>query len=428
MGRKATTIACRKREERAAQDARMKSAIAHYQKLETTPGSTQMSLRSIALLHKVPHSTLHRLLNGGISISDFNASKRHLTPAENRILLNFAEDQAKRGFPLSHRKLKERANAILQLRKGPNFTVGTAWVSRWLETHSDTISVYWSRGLDRARASGLNPVAVGWYFDTLEGLDRLGIPRENWYGADETGVMLGQAQKTLVIGPAGQKVQHKQQDAEREIVTVMETVCADGTYLPCTVIFKGKNILKKWGRDNACDASIGVAPNGYMDSELALLWLEDFNAKTKTKNDLPRVLIIDGHASHTSLPFLDRAAELNIHAVRDQRERETGLGVRKEDFILLYTAARTATLTPEIIKKAFQKTGAYPVDRSLITESQMAPSTDESLKTNFPADLSSPVKAILAANRVPLTQETSSEPTPDSHLRKYFSLPPILIE
>ncbi|KIO19766.1 hypothetical protein M407DRAFT_49660, partial [Tulasnella calospora MUT 4182] len=421
----------------AAQDARMKSAIAHYRKQETTPGSTQMSLRSIALLHKVPHSTLHRLLNGGISFSDFNASKRHLTPAENRILLGFTEDQAKRGFPLSHRKLKDRANAILQLRKGPNFMVGTAWVSRWLETHSNAISVYWSKGLDRARASGLNPVAVGWYFDTLEELDRLGIPRENWYAADETGVMLGQAQKTLVIGPAGQKVQHKQQDAEREIVTVMETVCADRTYLPCTVIFKGKNILKKWGRDNASSLPvllasvtfdrISVAPNGYMDSELALIWLEDFNAKTKAKNDLPRVLIVDGHASHTSLTFLDRAAELNIHvvsypphtthamqgldvvvfaslkqhwqAVRDQRERETGLGVWKEDFILLYTAARTATLTPEIIKKAFQKTGAYPVDRSVITESQMAPSTDESLKTNFPADLSSPVKAILAANR-----------------------------
>lgn len=82
---------------------------------------------------------------------------------------------------------------------------------------------------------------------------------------------------------------------------------------------------------------------------------------------MARVLIVDGHASHTSLAFLDRAAELNIHvvsypphtthamqgldvvvfaslkrhwqAVRDQRERETGLGVRKEDFILLYTAS-----------------------------------------------------------------------------------------
>lgn len=100
---------------------------------------------------------------------------------------------------------------------------------------------------------------------------------------------------------------------------------------------------------------IGVGPNGYMDTELALTWLEDFHEKTKGKNDLPRVLIIDGHASHTSLAFLDRVAELDIHvvsypphtthalqgldvvifaclkrhwqAVRDQRERETGLPV-----------------------------------------------------------------------------------------------------
>lgn len=260
MGRKATTISRRKREERAAQDARMRAAIDHYRKVETDPGCTKMSIRSIALAHKVPHSTLHRLLNGGISISDFNASKRHLTPAKNRVLLNFTEDQAKRGFPLSHQKLKDRANAILRLRKGPLFTVGISWVSRWLEIHSEAVSVYWSRGLDRARANGLNPVAVGWYFDTLEKLDRLGIPPENWYAADETGIMLGQAQKTLVIGPAKQKVQHKQQDAEWEIVTAMETVCADGTYLLCTIIFKGKNLLKKWGKENACEASLVMFP------------------------------------------------------------------------------------------------------------------------------------------------------------------------
>lgn len=238
----------------------MKDAIAHYRKVETDRNAGSLSIRAIALIHKVPHSTLHRLLNGGRSISDFKASKQHLTPAENRVLLSFATDQAKRGFPLSHQKLKDRANGILHLRKGPLFTVGISWVSRWLDIHSSEISVYWSRVLNRSRANGLNPVAVGWYFDTLEELESRGTPPENWYATDETGIALGQAKKTLVIGPARQKVQHKQQDAEREIVTVMETICADGTHIPPTIIFKGKNLLKKWGNDNACDASLVVFP------------------------------------------------------------------------------------------------------------------------------------------------------------------------
>lgn len=184
-------------------------------------------------------------------------------------------------------------------------------------------------------------------------------------------------------------------------------------------------------------SSIGVGPNGYMDSELALKWLEDFHEKTKGKNDSLRVLIIDSHASHMTLAFLDHVAELNIHvvsypphtthalqgldvvvfallkrhwqAVRDQRERKTSLPVKKEDFLLLYTAARTATLTPAIIIEAFRKTGAYPVNREAISAEQTAPSQETAMYTTFPASLASPVKAVLAANAVPVHPKVPME-------------------
>lgn len=171
---------------------------------------------------------------------------------------------------------------------------------------------------------------------------------------------------------------------------------------------------------------IGVGPNGYMDSELAVAYLKEFDEQTKHKNDLPRVLMVDGHASHCGLEFLDLAVKLNIfvvsypphttHAlqgldvvvfgalkhhwqvVRDARERGSGLPVKKEDFIQLYTVARTATLTPEIIKEAFRKTGAYPINRNAVSPEQMEPSVEASIQHRFPADLSSPVKAVLAAH------------------------------
>lgn len=261
MGRKSSSIAQRKRMLRTAQDAKMKEAIAAYRKIESTPGAPKPSARDIALSHGVPPTSLRRLLAGGTSIADFNATKRHLTPAEERVLLNFTKEQAKRGFPPTHRLLESHANAILHLRKGLTFKVGLSWVSRFLDRHKEEIAVYWSRSLGRSRANGLNPVAVGWYFDVLEELEQSGIPPENWYAADETGIALGQAMWTLVIGPAGQAIQHKQQDIEREIVTVMETICADGTYLRPTVIFKGKNLLKKWGAENPSGASLVSFPS-----------------------------------------------------------------------------------------------------------------------------------------------------------------------
>lgn len=177
-----------------------------------------------------------------------------LTPAEEHIFINFIIDNARRGSPLTHRLLRQKANALLRVRKGLFFEVGKAWVSRFLAIHSKELSTYYSNPLDRSRASGLNPVAVGMYFDTLEALERNhDIPTENWYGTDESGFSLGLNGTREVIGPAGQKIQHRQQDGEWEIVTVLEIICTDGTCLKPTVIFKGKNLLTKWGRENPCD-------------------------------------------------------------------------------------------------------------------------------------------------------------------------------
>lgn len=41
-------------------------------------------------------------------------------------------------------------------------------------------------------------------------------------------------------------IQHIQRGGNRENVTVMITVCGDGSALVPTVLFKGKHIMKDW--------------------------------------------------------------------------------------------------------------------------------------------------------------------------------------
>jgi hypothetical protein len=50
-------------------------------------------------------------------------------------------------------------------------------------------------------------------------------------------------------------VQHKAGSANRENITVLVMICADGTALQPTIIFNGKRLLKKWGTDNVSGAS-----------------------------------------------------------------------------------------------------------------------------------------------------------------------------
>jgi hypothetical protein len=82
-----------------------------------------------------------------------------------------------------------------------------------------------------------------------------GIKEHNIYGMDESGFPPANQGVQHVVGRRGTKVQHKAGSANRENVTVLVTICADGTALQPTIIFKGKRLLKKWGTDNVSGAS-----------------------------------------------------------------------------------------------------------------------------------------------------------------------------
>jgi hypothetical protein len=56
------------------------------------------------------------------------------------------------------------------------------------------------------------------------------------------------------------------------------------------------------------------SPNGWTDSELALAWMiDDFDTQTKEKAaGRTRVLLLDGHNSHYTIPILEYAWANNI--------------------------------------------------------------------------------------------------------------------
>ena len=82
-----------------------------------------------------------------------------------------------------------------------------------------------------------------------------GIKIENTYGMDESGFPPEASQTYRVIGGWGTKTQHKQGNANRENVTALVTICADGTTLRPTIVFKGKNFVKNWANNNVSGAS-----------------------------------------------------------------------------------------------------------------------------------------------------------------------------
>jgi hypothetical protein len=122
--------------------------------------------------------------------------------------------------------------------------------------------MYWAHLLDNIHGRAVNPITNTQWFDILGTVMRGGtdspdnggsdsetmededdwepILEQNTYAADECGFMPLGGTKQRVIGASGKMAQHQQGDGWHENTTVIVTICADGSSLKPSVIFKGQ--------------------------------------------------------------------------------------------------------------------------------------------------------------------------------------------
>ncbi|EJF61500.1 DDE-domain-containing protein [Dichomitus squalens LYAD-421 SS1] len=158
--------------------------------------------------------------------------------------------------------------------------------------------------------------------------------------------------------------------------------------------------------------SLGHLPKGYVDGEIRIEWIKNFNKHMKEKAaGRRRLLLVDGHASHYTFGFLDYAQKNNIlvlcypsHSThvyqgldivifgvlkrswtkaRDNYERTIGV-VNKTNFLEVYATAHVEALTVANINTTFKKTGVVPLNHDVITLQAMTPSLESSVCGSLP--------------------------------------------
>jgi len=208
----------------------------------------------------ISHITLMRQLDGGRSCQEANAENYGwLTAEEEEALVAYCLELAARGFPLTRSTLKHHANLVAQARLGDKFPetgVGKRWIDRFLNRHSEQLGTYWSSPLDSNRGRAVNENTHKSWCDLLKDtLEKYNIDEDCIWGADETGFQPGHGLKDRVIGAVKQKIQHEQGDGNKENITVLVAVCADGSSIPPTIIYKGQSFSTNWHKDNTLQAS-----------------------------------------------------------------------------------------------------------------------------------------------------------------------------
>jgi hypothetical protein len=305
-------------------------------------GDFNYSIHQAAKDFNVPRSSIARRLKGmlfcccvflflsfcegGKMCQEAHTHEQLLTAAQEEVLVKWIKVQGHHGIPLTY------ATIALYVGEICGQEVGGSWPKRFLKHHPD-LKIKKTQGLETARAKALNQFAVGGFFDMLDELIKeYDIAPENLYNMDKKGIQLSIGAKVAVMVDRDQKTAYSIEDGNRELVTVIEAICADGSAVQPAVIFQAKRRNAEWGRDNpsnaryvidfdlqnnpslCCLCSISISPNGWTDQELGSRWLEnDFDPATREKAaGRYRLLILDGHNSHCTFKFCKYAADNNI--------------------------------------------------------------------------------------------------------------------
>lgn len=237
----------------------MQKAVDEYQHDLLRPKKIRLGSRRIAQAHNVSPSTFLRLAKGGQSMSAFNASKQKLPPSVERVLVDHVVQTSRRGLPLNHQQIHDEA-LVLYSRLNPDLTspmLGENWLDHFLLRHHQELQSHWTSALDLQRAASLNPKVVDdWFGNVLKvNVVDKDIPSDCLFGMDESGFPQANVAKQRVVGARGIKRQHKAGSADRENVTAVVTICADGTSLQPMIIFKGQNFQRCWADNNIAEAS-----------------------------------------------------------------------------------------------------------------------------------------------------------------------------
>ena len=303
-----------------------------------------------------------------------------------------------RGLPLRANSVRQMANLLLKKRSDTDqdnpLTVGKCWVQNFVQRHNSLQSKY-TRKYDYQRAKCEDPTIIREWFQLIQNtIAKYGIQEEDIYNFDETGFQMGVITTAKVITGserAGKPV--CVQPGNREWVTVIESVSSYGWNLPPMIIFEGKVHISTWYTDELPkDWTLAVSDKGWTDDSLGLTWLTDVfqkHTKDRTKG-VYRLLILDGHGSHSTLEFdlfcsehsiitlcmpphsshLLQPLDVSCFAVLKrsygrQIEEYIRMGVShidKPDFLTAYLTARKESMTINTIRNGFAATGLVPYD------------------------------------------------------------------
>ena len=341
-----------------------------------------------------------------------NISQLKLNPPQEAELVKYIKELTERRLPPTRAMIRNFACIIGKTE------VSDSWVTRFINRNKDQLTSRWTSAMDSVRHKADSPSKYGSYFELLQRkIAEYDVEPEHTYNMDEKGFAIGVVgrSKRIFSKDAYEKkrVTAALQDGNREWVTVLAAVCADGSALPPGIIYPaaGKVVQASWVKDidtGKHSVHFTTSPSGWTNDDIGLAWLEQiFDCYTKPKIRRKwRLLIVDGHGSHLTMDFINYCDENKIllavfpphsthtlqpldvvcfkplasnysNALAKRLHNTLGwVPIKKKDFFLLFWEAWESTFTKELILSSFEATGISPLNPNKVLD-KFRPTTPE---------------------------------------------------
>lgn len=333
----------------------------------------------------------HQQRNSRGTFNQHGGNNLILTTAQEEAVFRFCSEQLEMGLGATPSVIYA---AICYLRQQEKLNPPSlVWFRQWLKKHSSLHTIK-TKPIAHVRLTTHSEEDLKTFFvEYQNALSKYGIRRAKYiYNMDESGVRVGCPTGEIVIVPTQIKELYTASPENRQSLTVIETICADGsTPPPPVVICPGEKIMENWIQDNLSGAEvIAVSQTGYTNEGIALAWLDHFINHVDAGPDKHwRVLLLDGHITHRQPDFVIKCHENHIvpiefpsHLTHVLQPLDVGvfrpwkhyhnkaihhalhsldIEYTMSSFFRDLNSIREQTFQPFTIKNSFQESGMFPV-------------------------------------------------------------------
>lgn len=214
------------------------------------------------------------------------------------------------------------------------------------------------------------------------------------FNVDETGFS-GDQGNQLIICKRGTKTPCLVSGNASKVHYTVNFCCnAAGQYLPPFIVYKAKSrLMEEWCTEGPDDAVYTISPSGWMETDQFMQWFTVVFIAFTSHLIGPKILFLDGHASHVSIELINLAIKNNIdllclpsHSTHILQPLDVGVfsvvkGIWKKNLREFYLNSGSDNVTknnfPSLLNKlyddafkpqhavgGFYKCGLYPLDQN----------------------------------------------------------------